>query len=93
MQDTDKSLTEIAQLVGFKDSQHYSKLFMTSHWRNTLPVTGNPISKTIIKNDTFSFRLIKNIAKLAPHFPATPIFSLLFQVFFYVFYKRITALY
>ena len=26
---SDKSLTEIAQLVGFKDSQHYSKLFMT----------------------------------------------------------------
>lgn len=25
----DKSLTEIAQLVGFKDSQHYSKLFTT----------------------------------------------------------------
>ena len=29
MQDTDKSLTEIAQMVGLKDSQHYSKLFMT----------------------------------------------------------------
>ena len=29
MQDTDKSLTDIAQLVGVKDSQHYSKLFMT----------------------------------------------------------------
>lgn len=28
MQDTNKSLTEIAQLVGLKDSQHYSKLFM-----------------------------------------------------------------
>lgn len=28
MQDTTKSLTEIAQLVGLKDSQHYSKLFM-----------------------------------------------------------------
>ena len=26
---SDKSLTEIAQLVGFKDFQHYSKLFMT----------------------------------------------------------------
>lgn len=28
MQDTTKSLTEIAQLVGLRDSQHYSKLFM-----------------------------------------------------------------
>lgn len=39
---SDKSLTEIAQLVGFKDSQHYSKLFMTIIGE-TPPVTGTYI--------------------------------------------------
>lgn len=42
MKDTDYTLTEIALLVGFKDSQHYSKVFMRmvnetpSHYKKSL---------------------------------------------------------